>query len=209
MTHTHDTPEATLAIFTATYAKNGQLKKVREYVDVETGEILPATEFPTLTLGPKLEQRSAVLSKLRPEVRAFASFVLKFSNKRRGITPGIDTLCQWYADLHGKRGCDVRRYIKPLLETKVLMHGSLLGPLFQRTGGRTRDHLGEHENASAIYLRMRHADFDPINGKTKRVADPAQVAAEVTILDAEMYAEQATWAAMLKAQTVQTSPVVA
>lgn len=137
-------PDA-LAIHTISTTKAGKVRSVREYVNIETGEIIPAEQLriPALDLREKLPARSAALGALRHEVRKFAEFILQFANKRRGITPGIDTLCQWYAELHGRQAGHIRRYIKPLTEAGILAGESLLGTLFQRTGGRARDHLGE------------------------------------------------------------------
>lgn len=175
------------------YSKTGKLKRVLEYVNAETGEVLPGEDFPVLSVGAKMAERETILGALRPEVRAFAQFVLKFANKRRGITPSVGTLCHWYADLNGKRTDNVRRHIKPLLAAKVLMHDNLLGPAFQRTGGAAHDHLSEAEGAAARYLLMRNREFDPINGSGSREAPAALVAAEVARLDNEMEAERVQW----------------
>ncbi|MEB0114787.1 hypothetical protein QN397_26310 [Variovorax sp. RTB1] len=63
-------------ILTVKRTKAGQIKRIVEYVNVETGEIIPGSTVPVLSLGVKLEQRSRILGKLRPEVRQFAAFVL-------------------------------------------------------------------------------------------------------------------------------------
>lgn len=68
---------------------------VTEYLDTETGEILKADDlrrenrhdfYQPFHASERVLQREAVLNSLRPEVRKFALFVLKFRNHRRGIT---------------------------------------------------------------------------------------------------------------------------
>lgn len=136
-----------------------KLRKVTEYIDLMTGEIIPAdaAQIPVLDLRGKQAQKDMVLAKLRPEVRAFAYFFLSYANKRRGITPGINTLCHWYADLTGKRADNIRRYIPELEAAGILANENLLGPLFQRTGGSARAHLGEEAAANARYMMQKAA----------------------------------------------------
>lgn len=146
-----------LAVYSVSTTKRGRVRCVSAYLDVDTGEVIPAEQLsiPILDLRDKLPARAEALDYLRPEVRQFAAFVLRFANKRRGISPGIDTLCRWYAEMHGRRSQDVRRYISKLTEVGVLAGENLLGPLFQRTGGRTKDHLGEEYRAWCTYTRLR------------------------------------------------------
>ncbi len=191
----HGEPMPVLWPYAIIFTKAGKIKKVLEYINAETGEILPNEDMPVLSIGDKVAERVQILESLRPEVRSLAEFVLKFSNKRRGITPGIDELCRWYAELAGKRPDNVRRHIKTLLEAKVLMNENLLGPAFQRTGRSARDHLSEAEDAAAKYLLMCHDSFNPINGTGRRTGDPALVAEEVVRLEVEALAERALWAA--------------
>jgi hypothetical protein len=192
--------DAPIAVLSVNYTKTGKIKKALECI-TRTGEIITTRGVPSLDLGSKVEKRAAVLRKLRPEVRQFAEFVLKFANKRRGITPGIDTLADWYADLNAKRPDNVRRYIRPLIDAKVLMHDSLLGPAFQRTGGMAHDHLSEHEHAAGLYLWMRHRGFTLSAERRGAPADADLVAAEVARLDAEMEAERAAWFARFPRRT--------
>lgn len=200
-TETETVPLDSLAIWSVNQTKRGKVRSIGEYVDTSTGEIIPAEQLnvSTLDLRDKLPARSAALDSLRPEVRTFAAFVLKFANKRRGITPGIDVLCKWYADLHGKRIDNVRRYVRPLIDAGVLVHGSLLGPLFQRTGGSARAHLSEAAEASGIYMRMLNAN-KPVPTEKQPGAAPELVAQEVAQLDAELQAEREAWEAIRKAQ---------
>jgi len=185
---------SSLAVFSVNTTKKGGVKSIREYADMTTGEIIPAEELtiPTLDLRTKQAEREAALNSLRPEVRAFAYFVLKFANKRRGITPGIDTLVRWYADLHARQAQHVRRHLPKLTEVGLLAGESLLGPLFQQTGGSARAHLSEETYASEVYARMRRNDFDPASCKGQ-MCDPAALAQEVSRLDADLAVDTAYW----------------
>lgn len=136
---------------------------ITEYVDMETGEIIPAENlrnnpelWPEMRTSERLYQRAYFLKSLREEVRKFAQFTLKFRNQRRGVTPGIETLIKWYAFLYGKRPCDVRRYLRVLIEKEFLVHEGLLNPLFQRAGKKAvaRDHQSEEFVAGGTFLLM-------------------------------------------------------
>jgi hypothetical protein len=188
-----------LAIWSVNTTKKGAVKSIREYVTT-FGEIIPAEELniPTLDLRTKQADRDTALNALRPEVRAFAYFVLKFANKRRGITPGIETLCQWYAELNGKQARNVRRYIPRLTEVGILAGDNLLGPLFQHTGGTARAHLGEAARASTIYSRMLHDRVDPADGP-RRTVDPATLTEEMVLTSALWGATEARYWAWWKA----------
>lgn len=137
---------------------------ITEYVDTGTGEILEAKElckgkelWPELHASERCLQREFILNSLRPEVREFALFVLRFRNQRRGVTPGFDRLVRWYAEFAGKRADNVRRYIKPLEEVGIIAGESLLGSLFQIAGSSVsaREHLCEDSNASSRLGLMR------------------------------------------------------
>jgi hypothetical protein len=156
---------ANLAILSIEANKQGKVKRVCEYIDMRAGEVIPADQvrIPVLDMRAKLPARERALDGLRSEVRQFARFVLKFANRRRGITPGIDTLCQWYADLSGKLAKNVRRYVPKLHEAGILAGENLLGPLFQRAGGSVGTSLGEEMHAATTYarLRLRHKPQAP------------------------------------------------
>lgn len=124
--------------------------RIAEYVDMESGEIIAADalkdhpEFTgNLELPPEFHfseavlQRAFILDSLRKEVRGFASFVLAFRNQRRGVTPGVDTLVRWYAQIAGKQASHVQRYVKRLEVAGILAGSSLLAPLFQVAGMST------------------------------------------------------------------------
>lgn len=195
-----DTP--TLHPLTLSLTRAGKFKAVAEYVDLETGEIIPGSALaPALRVGEKMEARDGILGGLRPEVRAFAEFVLRFANRRRGITPEIGELCHWYAEITGKRADHVRRFIKPLKAAKVLANDSLLGQAFQRTGGNVRDHLSEAENAHARFSLMRSMvkPLESLASVGNRKCPAQLVASEVAAAEAEMLAEQAAWKAQRSA----------
>lgn len=191
-----------LAVYSTDTTKAGRVRSVRDFIDMQSGEVVPAGQLSigVLDLRKRYPAREAALASLRPEVRPFAFFVLRFANKRRGITPGIVVLCRWYADLHGKPFKNVRRYVPALLKAGILAGDTLLGPLFQRTGGRALDHLGEDFRAWCILQKLQRDD-----GTLERTApqtpcsDPPSVAAEVARLDAELVADVQSWAAILKA----------
>lgn len=141
-----------------------QAPKVTEYLDQSTGEIIQASDLrddprvpPQVHFGEIQLLRQALIASLRKEVREFALFVLLFRNNRRGVTPEIDTLVDWYANLHGKRPSNVRRYIVALEKAGFLAGSSLLSRLFQRTGRQAtaRDHLGEDAAARRVYFALR------------------------------------------------------
>lgn len=135
--------------------------EITEFVDVQTGEILPATKRGPLSSerpinhGEMLMQRQGVLAQLRPEVRHFASFVLEFRDHRRGLTPGMDTLVKWYAELHDRRASDVRRLV-PSLEAAGLCIGDCMCPLFQwaETRWQRSNFLGELELANYKFAKL-------------------------------------------------------
>jgi hypothetical protein len=115
--------------------ENYVAQEIKEYVDTRTGEIVLAKDVPkgevapTNRFGEQFLQRQAVFHGLRPEVLAFARFVLQFRDQRGGMTPGMDTLVRWYADLEGKRAPDVRRYVERL-EAAGVCEGDCMGPRF-------------------------------------------------------------------------------
>lgn len=191
-----------LAVYTINTTQAGKVRSITSYIDMSTGEIIKAEDLSIgiLDLREKLPARAKALASLRPEVRAFAFFVLRFVNKRRGITPGIDMLCQWFGQLNGKQTGHVRRYVPALLKAGILAGDTLLGPLFQRTGGTARSHLGEDFRAWCIYQQLERDGKGPTTTARPSSACPALVAAEVARLDAELQADAQAWAAIIKAQ---------
>ena len=138
--------------------------EIAEYVDTATGEIISSVEAkrrpdfkPTIRTSELTLQKEAALSRLRPEVREFAYFVLAFRNQRRGMTPPMDGLVKWYALMTQKRPSDVRRYI-PRLEEARICHGDVMYPIFQFSGAKVRRiiHLAEMINASGKFTVMSY-----------------------------------------------------
>ncbi|SDY99905.1 hypothetical protein SAMN05518854_103211 [Variovorax sp. YR266] len=183
-----------LAVYSVNTTKAGGIRSVHEYLDTGTGEIIPADQLniPVLDLRERLPARAKALASLRFEVQQFATFVLRFANLRRGITPGIGVLCQWYAEMHSRRSQDVRRYIPALHKAGVLAGETLLGPLFQRTGGKAREHLGEEYRAACIYSRLR-MKAQPISTTRTRTGDAEVIATEVSQLEAQREADRVAW----------------
>ncbi|CAJ0787930.1 hypothetical protein LMG18090_02187 [Ralstonia mannitolilytica] len=146
-----------LAAWCVSKTKAGKIKAVTEFIDMASGEVIPVAvvQMTPLDLRGKQAKKDAALASLRPEVRKFALFVLGYANNRRGLTPGIDTLCHWYAGLAGKQPQHVRRYIPKLAAVGILDGENLLGLLFQRTGGTARSHRGEEVRAADRFLRDR------------------------------------------------------
>lgn len=131
---------------------------VKEYVDVSTGEILSAKRVLQIGIKPYnyvliRQQQTLVLGLLRKEVLNFANFLLMFRNKRRGISPDLDTICKWYAEAHNMRKDNVRQYVKVLKNCGVLASDTLMAPLFQIAGKNTKavDHLSEDFDAAIKY----------------------------------------------------------
>jgi hypothetical protein len=120
---------------------------------------------PTIRVGELALQKEAALSRLRPEVREFAHFVLSFRNQRRGVTPAMNGLVKWYAQMTGKRASDVRRYL-PRLDEAGIVSGDVMHPMFQFAGTkvRRRSHLAEANTAalkfSTICRRYRFQKAD-------------------------------------------------
>lgn len=146
---------------------------ISEYVDTQTGEILPSSQlrnndelWPTIYASERALQRENILNNFRPEVREFALFVMRFRNQRRGVTPNFEQLVKWYAEIKGKRPDNVRRYLPVLKAAKIIAGDSLLGGLFQIAGKSVRAalHSAEDSNASAMYallrLRAKHRNHD-------------------------------------------------
>ena len=127
-------------------------KLTATWIDPETLETFTEKQaryfgYPAFDYGIMILQRDYILSRLRPETRAFAEFVLKFRNGRRGLTPSIWTLCTWYAQYSGKRSDNIRRSVQTLIDVGILSadNPDVLMPLFQinnRKAGST-EYLSE------------------------------------------------------------------
>ncbi|WP_354674935.1 hypothetical protein [Cupriavidus alkaliphilus] len=128
--------------------------RVVEWIDPGTGEIVSDTEYRRRFGKPvyrseRALQRTYVLGKLRPEARAFAQYILKFRNLRRGITPPVSTLVKWYADLTGQRAANVRRMVPTLTAARIIESDTLVGTLWQQSGAQAHASSFLQENARA------------------------------------------------------------
>ncbi|REF02461.1 hypothetical protein [Cupriavidus plantarum] len=162
-----------LASWTVSTSRAG-ITRATEYIDLRTGEIISAKDAdigPGVNVSAKLKSREAVLSKLRPEVRSFALFVLDFRNARRGITPGINTLCHWYAKVTGKRSDNVARYVPKLREADILAGENVLGKLWQFSSKR-RAELSED---AAAFAKLQTVYMTGRRGPRKADATAVQV----------------------------------
>jgi len=146
--------------------------KVTEYLDMRTGEIIQAAclrndrRVPQeIHVGEIQMLRKCLMDSMRKEVREFAMFVVQFRNSRRGVTPEIEVLVNWYSRIHRKRPSNVKRYVETLREKSFFAGESLLSPLFQRTGKKltSKDHLGEDAAARSILLKIRLKAISRLN----------------------------------------------
>ncbi len=124
--------------------------KVIEYVNIKTGEIIPyalakqigVTEF---DYEPLTEERNEILNSFRKEVKDFACFVLIFRNKRRGLSPNIEQVTEYYSKFSGMRKNNIKTRLLPPLMNKVLHSSTLMMPPFQINDKKAtaREHLQE------------------------------------------------------------------
>ena len=121
--------------------------------DKETGELFRVAG---MHFAERALQREHVLNSLRAQTRHFAWFVLKFRNYRRGTTPTLETLVQWYADLFDLRPDNVRRDISRLKSAGIIKSDTLMGPLFQITSATMHpgEFLSEDSEAAGKFARM-------------------------------------------------------
>lgn len=138
-------------------------KLTATWIDPETGELLTekqasAEGYPSFDHGTMFLQKEYILSLLRTPSRNFAYFLLKFRNKRGGLTPDIDTLCEWYSKLNKERLDNVKLFIKSLQKAGVIDIGdkNLLTPLFQIVDKKARksQYKGEMFIAKTKFVLM-------------------------------------------------------
>jgi len=142
--------------------------KVLEYVNLKTGEIIPfnfakqigITEF---DYEPLTQERNEILDSLRKEVKEFALFVLLFRNKRRGISPNIEQVIEYYSKFSGMRKNNIKSRLLPLILNKVLFSSTLMMPPFQINDKNitAREHLQEDFIAESRFFElMRRKAFE-------------------------------------------------
>lgn len=124
-----------------------------EVVDLDTGEMF---RLVGTHVGERFHQREFVFSQMRAPVRHFAMFVLQFRNYRRGMSPGLDDLVHWYAELYDLRADNVRRYVATLKSIGFLETETLMGPLFQlsKSDMHPGEYLSEEFGSWARYTLM-------------------------------------------------------
>jgi len=142
------------AVYSFDLDRRGSVKKVTAYVDLETGEIIPAgnVRIPKVDVAKRIKEKEAALKSMRPEVRKFALFVLRFRNRRRGLTPDLDTIGRWYSELCGKQVSHVRRYYPALRRAGILAGSNVLSPAWQMHTTRSKEHVAEDGHATIEYM---------------------------------------------------------
>lgn len=129
----------------------------KKKVDVTPVDAVTKYEVKEIHYSLLAMQREEILNSLRKEVKDFALFVLKFRNKRRGLSVDIRELCRWYAELYDKRADNVYPMIKRLIEVGILnQDANVMMPLFQISGANTKakEHLHELARAKALFEMM-------------------------------------------------------
>lgn len=131
-------------------------QQVLEIIDMKTGEIISTKEAKKLGMveldyGLYVNTRLQILEQLRKEVKHLANFVLKFRNKRRGITPDLGTVLKYYSEITNKRYDNITRYRKDLFDS-VMVNDYLCQPEFQFTGKNTTtgEHMSEDSHAGNV-----------------------------------------------------------
>ncbi|MGF6921721.1 hypothetical protein [Paraburkholderia sp. 40] len=195
-----------------------QAREAVSYVNLVTGEVIPAADAGKAGLSiaghvsEKMLRREAILGALRPEARAFAAFCLEFRNSRRGVTPGFDKLCHWFAELTGKRADNVRRLLPALRKAGIMAGESLVGVEWQISGSNKSAayHLKEDADAKhkfGLMLANKGAGItfeckNLIATITGKLADPVWATDAVGEFEAE-----ATLAALLSGGTLPKKPL--
>ena len=104
---------------------------VSEYLDMSTGEIIPAKNVHSKSIRPEGRiRREEKIKALRSEVRNFALFLLKFRSQGGGFLIDLPDLVRWYAKLTGKQVKHINRYIPKLVDGGVLDFDKMLNEDF-------------------------------------------------------------------------------
>jgi len=120
-----------LAIWAITYTKKGKVKKVVEYLEVKTGEIIPSTKSGIKVVKPDaMLERFKRLDELKDSVREFAIFLLTFRNRACGFMVPVDMIVNWYAKYSGKQPQHVRRLVQSLITGGILSNEYELESIF-------------------------------------------------------------------------------
>ena len=145
--------------------------KVKEYVNLKTGEIISftfakqigVTEF---DYEPLTQEKNEILDSFRKEVKDFALFVLVFRNKRRGLSPNIEQVVEYYSKYSGMRKNNIKARLLPSIMQKILYSDTLMMPPFQINDRKAtaKEHLQEDFIAENKF-------FDLMFKKSFRVED--------------------------------------
>lgn len=135
--------------------------KVTEYIDMSTGEIISPALAKRLgvveyNFGIFVKERNEILNSFRKEVFDFAQFILLFRNKRRGISPNIKQVIEYYSKYSSKRIDNIKNRLLPQVMNKIIASDTLLMPPFQLTS-RTmtaQEHLQEDFVAENVFLSL-------------------------------------------------------
>jgi len=120
-----------LAIFSFTFTKRGKIKKVIEYLDVKTGEIIPSDKAGIKVIKPDaMLERLNRLDALKDSVKDFALFLLSFRNKACGFLVPIEVIVKWYSIYSSKQVQHTRRLIQSLIQAKILSNEYELESIF-------------------------------------------------------------------------------
>ena len=110
------------AIFT-TKVSRGKLT-VQEYIDLSTGEVIPADVASKLgirVIRPDAGARRLVkLDRLRVEPRRFAVFLLSFRDSHCKFLVPVEEILKWYSKMTGAATHNIRRYLPKLIEAGIL-----------------------------------------------------------------------------------------
>lgn len=118
-------------IYTYRFAKQSGRMHIVEYVDINTGEIIPKEKAQIKEIRPEaMLERFRRLDTLRQEVRDFTTFLLHFRNQACGFLVPVETIVEWYANISGKKTWHVRRYIPVLIEHGILQDDITLDKMF-------------------------------------------------------------------------------
>jgi len=142
--------------------------KVIEYVNLKTGEIIPFSFAKQMGVSefdyePLTQERNEILDSLRKEVKEFAMFVLMFRNKRRGLSPNIEQVMDYYSKFSGMRKNNIKSRLLPAIMNTVLFSSTLMMPPFQINDKKStaREHLQEDFIAEHRFFElMRRKAFE-------------------------------------------------
>lgn len=153
----HDYSTGTLYIYTYKEARDSGRLHILEYVDIETGEIVQKKKARIKEIRPDaMLERFRRLDLLRPEIRNFATFILRFRNQACGFLVPMETLIGWYARLTGKIAKNVRRCISPLIENGILQDENTVEKIFMvnNPNRNARQAKGDRFKAETIFSML-------------------------------------------------------